>query len=170
MINIQIMTLAVICTSAVLTDLWIGKIYNSLIVTGVLFGLLYQLFSNGVMGLILFLGGFMLPILILGCLYFFRMLGAGDIKLLCVIGGFLGPSNVWKVLVSAVFWGGVISAVVIFKRRLTWRRIQYFYDYMSHYASERTHRSYLDGTAVEARFCFSIPILMGLICYIGGAV
>lgn len=36
------------------------------------------------------LGGSILPLFLLAVLYYFRMLGAGDIKLFCAIGGLMG--------------------------------------------------------------------------------
>ena len=61
--------------------------------------------------------GLLVPILILGILFIFRMLGAGDIKLLSVIGSMIGPTKILNCISYSFLIGAVISAALIdFKR------------------------------------------------------
>ena len=99
--------------TAVLFDLQRGRIPNSVIVTGILLGGAYHLFTGGILGTMIFLGGVFLPVVLFGAFYYFRMIGAGDVKLLCVVGGFLGPSACFSCIVAAVLSGGVISMVLM---------------------------------------------------------
>ena len=66
---------------AVFWDLWKGKIPNALIVAGLSAGWCFQLTDKGIYGALDFLGGAIFPLLLLGILFYFRMFGAGDIKL-----------------------------------------------------------------------------------------
>ena len=89
-------------TAAVFQDLRKGIISNVLILFGFLGGAVFQLIRLGGSGLILFFGSAVFPVLIFSILYYFRMIGAGDIKLMGVVTGFLG---VWDgVLVIFVVW------------------------------------------------------------------
>ena len=160
--------LLVLALSAVLSDLRSGRIPNGLITAGLACGLSYQLFNQGMTGWITFLGGVFLPVLIMGILYYFRMIGAGDIKLLCMAGGFMGPADCFLCIVWSVLFGGAISMAVMISRRNITRRLLYFAEYVVRYTETGRWKSYLAGVHDDAKFCFSIPILLGIICYIGG--
>jgi prepilin peptidase CpaA len=157
--------------AAVLFDLKTGKIPNGLIVTGLIWGCVYQLFDQGWMGGIVFLGGVGLPLLLLGIVYYFRMIGAGDIKLLCVVGGFLGPSACFSCIAVAILIGGVISLAIMLRRHSISQRILYFSDYIHSYSIEKQWKPYLKETSEADRFCFSVPILLGILYYfVGGLI
>ena len=119
-------------------------------------------------GIVLFLGGSLLPLLLLGVLFYFRMLGAGDIKLFCVVGGFLGAMDLLKCMLAAVVFGAVWSSWILWKRHLWTERFGYFMQYTATYAKERHWKSYLDGVGTAGRICFSLPILASVLCYMGG--
>ena len=168
--EIQILSLLCIAGAAVLLDLQRGRIPNGIIATGILWGGAYQLFANGAMGILLFLGGIFLPLLLFGGLYYFRMIGAGDIKLLCVAGGFLGPSDCFSCITAALLFGGMISLVIILRRHNFSRRLICLSDFINQYSKEKQWSPYLAGVEEDARFCFSLPVLLGILCYIGGII
>ena len=99
-------------------DLRSGRISNQLIVAGLLAGFLCQVVQYKAAGIVLFLGGSLLPLLLLGVLFYFRMLGAGDIKLFCVVGGFLGAMDLLKCMLVAVVFGAVWSFWILWKRHV----------------------------------------------------
>lgn len=154
--------------TAVLCDLQSQRIPNGIIATGLAWGFFYQLFSHGEVGVILFGGGCLIPVFLFGVLYYFRMIGAGDIKLLCVLGSFMGPYECVSTMFAAVVFGGLIALGIVVRRRLFVQRLCYLVDYISHYSGGKEWKPYLDGVQTEARFCFSVPVLMALLCYIGG--
>lgn len=96
-------------TAAVFQDLRKGIISNVLILFGFLGGAVFQLIRLGGSGLILFFGSAVFPVLLFSILYYFRMIGAGDIKLLAALGGFLGISDLFRCLVCALIFGGILS-------------------------------------------------------------
>ncbi|MCC8137297.1 MAG: prepilin peptidase [Clostridiales bacterium] len=161
--DIQMVSLTGIAMTAVLCDLWAERIPNAVIAAGLAMGMIYQLFEEGPLGLILFLGGALLPLLLLGGLYFFRMLGAGDIKLLCVAGGFFGPAGVFVCLMRSLFAAGVLSLLILYRHHELGERLGYFLRYVSDYAKSGQWRPYLDGVKENARFCFSVPVLIGIL-------
>ncbi|MCD7716747.1 MAG: prepilin peptidase [Lachnospiraceae bacterium] len=152
-----------IAVTAALCDLWEDRIPNAVIAVGLAMGLVYQLFAEGPLGLILFWGGVLLPVLLLGGLYFFRMLGAGDIKLLCVAGGFLGPLGALACFVRSLFVAAAVSLVILYRRHELGERLRYFWDYVSECAESREWKPYLAGVKESARFCFSVPVLVGIL-------
>ncbi|MDO4323007.1 MAG: prepilin peptidase [Lachnospiraceae bacterium] len=168
--EIQMLSLLCIAGTAVLFDLHEGRIPNGIVVTGILWGGTYQLFARGAMGLLLFLGGVFLPILLFGGFYYFRMIGAGDIKLMCVMGGFLGPSDCFACITAAILFGGMISLAIILRRHNISQRLICLSDYIDQYSKEKQWNSYLEKTKEDARFCFSVPVLLGILCYIGGII
>lgn len=152
-----------IATAAVLCDLQTGRIPNALIAVGLAWGLTYQLLANGILGWILFAGGALLPFLLLGGLFYFRMIGAGDVKLLCAAGGFLGPGEVLACMAWSAVFGGVISLIMIYRRRMLRRRVGYLARYVRDYALTGQWKPYLDGSTERSGFCFSVPVLLGIV-------
>lgn len=168
MIEIQLLALLCVVMTAVLFDLQRGRIPNSVIVTGVLLGGAYHLFTGGILGTMIFLGGVFLPVVMFGAFYYFRMIGAGDVKLLCVVGGFLGPSACFSCIVAAVLSGGVISMVLMAHRHNFNQRLVCFSDYVSRCSKDGRWNSYLEGMQEDAKLCFSVPVLLGILYYMGG--
>ena len=65
-------------------------------------GFLIQITENGPKGGVIFLAGVAVPVLLLGILFIFHMIGAGDIKLLCALGGIMGPRTVMECIVYSL--------------------------------------------------------------------
>ena len=153
---------------AVFWDLWKGKVPNILIVAGLCTGWCYQLADKGLYGVLDFWGGALFPLLLLGVLYYFRMIGAGDIKLFSVIGGFVGIRSVLTCITISFLAGAVISAFLIIRRGILRERLQYFFAYISDYIQFRKWVPYRKGLGKECSFTFSIPVLFSLVLYAGG--
>ncbi len=149
-------------------DIQRGRISNGLILWGLTAGLCGQMAEYGAMGLIFFFEGALLPILLLGPLFYFRMLGAGDIKLLCTLGGYAGPQvSLWYV-VASIFAGGILAGILIIRRRNFRSRMGVFWSYWKRLATERTWRAYDKGEKQGGTFHFSIPILISVLLWAGG--
>lgn len=159
-------SLILITGCAVLDDLYRGRISNGIIVTGLFWGAAYQLLNRGLVGLICFLGGVFLPLLLLAGLYYFRMIGGGDLKLFAVIGGFLGPAEVFFCMVTTILLGGLIALFLMLHRQNFFERMLFLSTYLAAYSRERRWRSYLAQTGAEARFCFSIPVFLAVLWYV----
>ena len=100
----------VISAMAVWMDLKDASVDNGWILFSFMIGFLIQITENGPKGGVIFLAGVAVPVLLLGILFIFHMIGAGDIKLLCALGGIMGPRTVRNVLfilclqVQAFLW------------------------------------------------------------------
>lgn len=166
--DIQKFSVLIVVMAAVLCDLHKRCIPNGIIATGLAWGFFYQCIFGGGIGICLFLGGILIPVLVLGWLYYFRMIGAGDIKLLSVVGGFLGPYACMKNMITALFFGGMIALWIMVRRCLVWERLLYLAEYMNDYVQKKEWRPYLCEVEESARFSFSVPVLFAVLCYIGG--
>lgn len=151
-------------------DLLSGMIPNGLIVAGLLCGLAGQTCALGAQGWINWFLGVVIPLAALAGLYWFRMIGAGDIKLLCVIGGFLGPGRCVSCIILTFLFGGLISAILVIKRRNLFARLFYFRSYIAHFLQTRQWSSYRRESGRDGQFCFSLPVLLGLVFTLGGGI
>lgn len=168
--EIQLLSLLCIAEAAVLADVWKGKIPNGLTATGLACALAYQLADHGGAGILLWMGGTALPVVLFFGFYYFRMIGAGDVKLMCVLGAFLGPTDCLYCITATILSGAVLSLMIMLRCRNLGRRLACFAEYISTYSRELKWRPYLEQTPQEARFCFSVPVLLGTIFYIAGGL
>lgn len=112
---------------AVITDLRTGKIHNILIATGLVAALAFHGIaahgtgileaSGGALGLIPALGGIAVGLAALFPLYILRAMGAGDVKLMMMVGAFLGPLETFGVVVLTFAAGGVLALVMALWQR-----------------------------------------------------
>ena len=96
------------------------------------------------------------------------MLGAGDIKLLSVIGGFVGPraSLIWLGL-SLVF-GAVISLAILILCGNFKSRLRYFTDYFIQLSTTKKEVPYMVKGFQMEHIHFSLPVLLSVLMYVGG--
>lgn len=166
--KMRICFLVSIGVACVFCDLYERRIPNPLITSGFLLGISWQWSSKGPPGLWEFLAGAALPLLLLGPLHYFRMLGAGDVKLFMVTGGLLGPQEGLKALVFSFLIAAACSAVVLFKHRILRRRLNYFVHYLHDYLQTGKWEPYIQRKEDAAYLHFSIPIVLGSLLVMGG--
>ena len=158
----------IIVLGAVDMDLQRQKIANEWLFVSVLLVLWYQMIHAGGKGLAVFVTGSMLPLLLLGGLFFFRMLGAGDIKLLSVLGGLMGTKAILWCIFWSMLFGAFISIVILCICDNWLQRLFYFTNYIKQYIRTKIREPYrLPGDQPE-HFHFTVPILMGALLWIGG--
>lgn len=112
---------------AVYTDLRAGKIPNGLVLAGTFTALIFHGFAesgdgllslaSGSLGLLLALSGIAIGFLALLPLYVLRAMGAGDVKLMMMVGAFLGPLQTLGVVVLTFAAGGVLAIVMALWQR-----------------------------------------------------
>ena len=160
--------LIVFVTVAVCMDLNRERIDNYWIGIGWIFGCVHQVMQNGLNGIGMFFAGAAIPVFLLYLLFWFRMLGAGDIKLLSVAGGFMGPlSSLICVGLSFVF-GAIISIAILILCGNLMPRLRYFAEYISQFSMTKRWIPYIRKGPHMENLHFSIPILMSVLMYVGG--
>lgn len=171
MANLPIFLLLHLVGFAVVSDLIDGRIPNVLTFSGILcaaatrVGCCIALGGAGSQALAL-LGGMLVPLALLAVLLALHMIGGGDVKMLAMIGAFLGPRAAFWIILYSLYAGAAISLILMLKRRNLIARLHYFFCYLAD--SLRTGRpgSYDKGGSRDARFCYSVPIAVGLIIYL----
>lgn len=149
-----------ILLAAVCFDLKNRKIPNALIGGGLIIGSAYQWSANGPPGLIQFCGGALIPLILLGILHYFRMIGAGDIKLLMAAGGFLGISQSAACVFLSFIIAAGISVIKMIRYRILGKRLRYFIQYLRNYHRTGKWTPYITGKEEAEGICFSASILL----------
>ena len=114
-----IATLCVLLAAAVVTDLRSHRIPNILLAPALSVALLINTIHGGADGLVIASAGLVLGVLVFLPLYLVGGVAAGDVKLLGVVGSFLGP---WGAVIAglATMMVGAIFGIVV----IAWRIIR----------------------------------------------
>lgn len=116
--------------------------------------------------------GVCVPVLVLFILFFFKMIGAGDIKLLSVIGGFYGWKISLKFFLLALLYGGVWSVVKFIVHRNVRERFLYFFQYVQLIFLTKKRIPYRNNDKVEKSYTipFCVTILLAYCSCVWGGV
>ncbi len=113
--DISLLALLVVCSY---TDLKKRKIYNAVILSGLVIGLAGNVYLQGVSaGLPFALKGFFFGVGLLIVPFIGGGLGAGDVKLLGVVGIYKGTEFTFYAFILSALWGGFFSLVVLSKQK-----------------------------------------------------
>lgn len=97
---------------ACIPDLRTRRIPNALTLGAAVVALGFHAATNGLSGLALSAGGWLLGVALFFPMFALRGMGAGDVKLLAAVGAWLGPAQViWVALITSVA-GGVLGLLV----------------------------------------------------------
>lgn len=153
---------------AVAMDLCSEKIDNRWILAGWFLGLFRQAFAGLFPGLGKFLLGAALPLVFLFPLFWFRMLGAGDIKLLSVLGGFLGPLRAAACVFYSFLCAAVLSAAILCFFGGLRDRLRYFTEYFQKTIQLKQRIPYRKPGRRFEHLHFSVAVLMAFLLGMGG--
>jgi prepilin peptidase CpaA len=109
--------LIIILAICVVTDLKSRKIYNTVTFPGIIAGLVLQSMINGFPGLGDAALGFAVGMGVLLIPYLLGGMGAGDVKLLALVGAFKGIAFVLITSVYMALIGGVIALALLLLRK-----------------------------------------------------
>ena len=86
-----------------------GKGDQQFICLGLLAGFVTCLQEEGIRGIPVYAAGVLIPCVLLLPLFYFRMLGAGDIKVFAVLGGLTGSHGILSIMFGSFLLGAVLS-------------------------------------------------------------
>jgi prepilin peptidase CpaA len=134
------MVLGALLGRACWTDIRMRRIENKLVLSGALIGLALHAFlphgsglfkhAAGGIGLLHALAGFGLALALLLPLYALRAMGAGDVKLMAMVGAFLGPTDVLGAVAMTLLAGGILGVAVALKNGVLRRTLANVYAMM----------------------------------------
>ena len=109
--------------------------------------------------------GGMIPGLLLGWLYYFRMIGGADIKLLMILGILTGARNSFACVWRTALFGAVISVGIIAAYRSGSERLRYLGDYIGRCLKTGEREAYRQaGSWISgANLHLSVPVLMAVL-------
>jgi prepilin peptidase CpaA len=96
---------------AAVSDYRTYKIPNWLTVSGMVFGLIYSTAAPAALhtGFLWALGGLLFGLLVMLPFYALKVMGAGDVKLMAMVGAFLGVSDTFHAVVFTFIVGGIAA-------------------------------------------------------------
>ena len=113
------LTLLTVLVFAVAADFREMRISNRLIASGLMMGLALRILGEGGAGIVHFLVNISIPVILLFLLFQLRVIGAGDIKLFSVAGGFLSMRQLLYVILAAFVAAAVIGlGKLLYQKRM----------------------------------------------------
>jgi prepilin peptidase CpaA len=110
------------------------RISNKLVLTGIFFGLVlnglipqgwgFNSVIPGGLGWLDSLQGFAVGLLVLMPIYWLRAMGAGDVKLMSMVGAFLGPNDILGVVLATFIAGGLMALIVVIRSKQLGQMLQ----------------------------------------------
>lgn len=154
--------LVIITVISAYTDLKENKIRNKYLLPALVLGLVIAFIDNRFNGLIDSLKGVAIPFAILFIPYLLKLIGAGDVKLYCVIGAIMG----YKFLVNNLFYtiltAGVFAVILLVFSKKTIQTIRKIILYI---ITTITFKSFEEYKPMEnmKKIPLAVPIFIGTI-------
>ena len=169
-----LIVLVLLLLLAAIWDFYSGKIPNIFIFIGCCYGII-RLWHYG--NIIKYIPGIVFPLLILFPLYKIGVMGAGDIKLLSVLGFYFPFSELVFCLFMAFLLGAFLSLISFIRYENLFERMSYLFSYLKECLSlGRFRYYYLDSQGKRilssghdnSKIHFAIPIFFSVLLHIGG--
>jgi prepilin peptidase CpaA len=145
------------------------RIPNAIIATGVALGIALNSslpeglgFSAAALGMLVGLVG-LFP------LYLLRIWGAGDVKLMAVVGAFLGVPDLLGSLLISLLVGGILAVLVALQRRtgrLLIENLRYAVYQLLFSLQTRSANAVEAPASSAGKVAYAIPILLGTAAYL----
>lgn len=159
--NLSLAVLILLLLAASVCDLRWKRIPNVLTFSGIIISLMLNTVINGMNGLLFSLAGAGFGLALLLPFYILGGMGAGDVKLMGAVGGFLGAKGVLYAFLLTAVAGGIYAVVLmIFAggfRKTASAFVNFLYTRKFAYAS-------LDGRT--PKLCYGVAIAIGTAFYI----
>ena len=163
LVDFLLIALIVIC---VITDLRERKIYNKVLFPFLLAGLVLNLVTGGISGLGFTLSGTAVGFSILLIPYLLGGMGAGDVKLLAVVGGLKGAAFVLTAAVYMALAGGIMAVIILVFRKGAINRLKQIGMFLGGLRSGMKVPLGLDKDALNTTYPYGVAIAIGALAAI----
>lgn len=157
---------------AVISDLRTRRIPNVLIVAGLGMAFLYHGYTGGWQGLFFSLKGFGLGMALLILPFIAGGMGAGDVKLLGMIGAVKGSLFVFNTFIWMALWGGLIVIILLIQKRKikeTWSKIKTSLLLLVGRVGLTTAGRHFERTELSVYYPYGLAIGLGVVsCFLKG--
>lgn len=157
MIDLFLLIILLIC---VITDVKSRKIYNKVIYPALLTAFLFHFAIGGWESISHSFIGFLIGAGLLLIPYMMRGMGAGDVKLLALVGALKGGAFVFESFLYMALIGGVISLGIILVRSGAIKSPVYF---LTGLQTGTTYQLFQLSGALKAKFPYGIAIASGTV-------
>ena len=156
------LTLYILLTVAVIQDFKKTRVSNRLILIGLLFAVCFRILGDGAEHIIWILPNIIFPVIVLYLFYLMGALGAGDIKLFSLIGGFVNFKELVECICISIIIGAVAGLIKLLYSGIFLEQIKGGGQYFIGLLSGDIHR--YQAKSKENIIHFSLYITLGLIC------
>ncbi|MEH7251642.1 prepilin peptidase [Neobacillus niacini] len=154
--------LIILLLICVITDLRERKIYNAVLFPFLIVALVLQLFTGGLSGVTSALLGMIVGLGILLIPYLLGGMGAGDVKLLAVIGGIKGVEFVLFTSLYMALAGGIFALfILLFRKGLKARLTKVFYFLHGLRSGMRLTHILHDNSTLKTTYPYGVAIAAG---------
>lgn len=145
------------------------KIPNGWLVTGIVAAFAIRFLDSGASGCMKAVESMMLPFLLLFPLYVLGMIGAGDVKYLCMFSTLLDWKQVIYMMFYACALGSIWSLARMIKKKSLIRRFQYLRNYAVDLMCGKGYQKYFTAEqGYEDTVAFALPIGLSFLLHLGG--
>lgn len=162
--------LLIVLLICVITDVRKRLIYNIVIFPALILSFLLHFIMNGLSGLGASALGFLIGFAILLIPYFLGGMGAGDVKLLALIGAIKGPLFVLNTSIYMALVGGLIAIGILLFNGGALRRFKYYVNWMYAKKSGLQIPLALTKDSMKATYPYGVAIAGGaILSFVGKA-
>jgi prepilin peptidase CpaA len=162
--------LGILVTTAAIYDIRFRRIPNWLVLTGIVAGIVWNVYSSGIAGLGRGAAGLGLGFALYFPLWLLRARGAGDVKLLAAVGAITGPGNCFWIFLLTAILGGVIALVLLMFRgrvRQTFFNLGWILRDLMHFKAPYQSSGELDVTTTKGmRLPHAAMIAVGAVAFL----
>ncbi len=164
----QELAVLILTAGGVYMDLKREKVSNCWILFGAILGICWGICCFGIAGILRFTVGFLFPLILMYPLFYIRALGAGDLKLLAIVGGFLGAREIFGCVIFSFCSGACLALIILIVRRNLAERLHYFFQYFRNLIQTGEMLPYGKPGIQPENFHFTVAILLGVLFWLGG--
>jgi prepilin peptidase CpaA len=162
--ELGLVTLLALLVTAAVTDLKSHRIPNVISLGGIGLGILFQITVTGSSALLLGLGGVVLAFAVFVIPYALRVMAAGDVKLMMMVGSFLGWQQTLEAALITLMVGGLLGFAYLGARGglVAWFQ-RYSVMLFALAAGRPSYVTPRETEAAAAPFPYAVAILSGVL-------